>query len=1016
MRKIITLFLMTFIMSLISTPLKAQSIVVRGSVFDSETKEPLIGVNVYVLGTNGGTISNSAGKFTLNVSSVQGLRLQFTYLGYEKKEVTLGNENTFIEVALNEQSNLMDEVVVVGYSTQKKESVVGAIAAINNKELVKVPVANISQALAGKLAGVQIVQPSGEVGRDEAEIYVRGLPTYNDASPLILVDGIVRQSFSQIDPNEIESVSVLKDASATAVFGVKGANGVIIVTTRRGNTGKLNVSFSANYSITQPQRIPNPLHAYETASLINVQRYAQMKNDDYSALDLAKYRTASSPYTHPDVNWVNEIMKDFSSMQQYNLNISGGNSFVKYFVSGGYLTQDGFYKHDPYTDFTRYNFRSNMDFDITKRLKAAFNLGARIEKRQFPGESRDNSWNIYRGAFATGGRHYPVYNPDGSLAGPATSAFNLIGVIGEQGVYKDTKSVVEMGLNVRYDLNFILDGLSARGQLAFDNTGSNSAYWQKSYSTKHYSIKNDMEEYVTQGEDSYLRYGWEGSWFDQKVYGEAGLEYVKIFDNHSVTGLFLANRDERQIANFISYADQGLVGRVTYDFDKRYFAEFNMGFNGSENFAKGKRYDFFPALALGWTVSNESFIAGNPDLARALTHLKIRGSYGVVGNGKVGDITSGDTQQKRFIYLQQYYNGGGTAFGSSNNWFSGIYQGNIANENVTWETGVKSNIGFEANLFNELFRLNLDLFYEKRSDIITDIGGIIPDYTGKGFMHANVGVVENKGLEMEFSHRKKIGKDFSYRVKGVFSFTRNKVLKEADPLGLLPYQKAEGYSIGTSLLYKSIGVFQDYEDIANSPSQLGLSGVTEVKPGDTKYLDFNNDGIINEADAFRQGYGTVPEIQYGLTLGITIKNIEISALLQGSEHSQFLKNWEIMWPFSNGDNAYAKHWRYWTPEISGQEQHIRFYNGWSNNEPTGGRNSYTIGSGDYIRLKNIEVAYNLPEKWISKLKMTSAKVYVTGNNVFLWADEPYLDPDNRDERGGRMPQTRAFNFGLNVNF
>lgn len=1002
---------MTFCVSLISQSLWAQHVLVKGRIYDANTLEPVIGASVMIEGTTVGTITNVDGMFDLQVPDIQKMSLDVKYLGYKSQKISLNGKRN-INVALEEESKLIDEVIVVGYATQKKESVIGSITSIDNSSIKALPVSNVTQALAGKLAGVQVVQSSGEVGRDEANVYVRGLATYGVATPLVVVDGIVRESFAQIDPNEIKSINILKDASATAVYGVKGANGVIIVTTRRGTTGKPVISFSAQYAVTQPTRIPDPLGSYDASILKNVQNQANGIADAYTTLDVLKYRTGASPYTHPDTDWMDVVMKDFSSMQQYNVNVSGGNDFMKYFVSGGFLGQDGFYKYDPYTNFTRYNFRSNLDFTITKKLTAAFNLGARIEKRTFPGTSKDSSWNIYRGAFATGGRHEPVYNPDGSLAG-TDSQTNLIGVIGQGGIFKDTKSVVEMGLNLKYNLSSWVKGLSARAQLAFDNSGTNGKYYNQGFAVYDYNLVADT--YTQVGEDSYLSYSWSNGWFDQKVYGEAGFEYDRSFGLHNVTGLFLANRGKREIVYYSPYAEQGLVGRFTYDYDRRYFAEVNMCYNGSENFAKGNRYGLFPAFALGWMASNEKFITESA-WSDVLTHLKLRGSLGWVGNDKSGDVTKSDYQKDRFMYIQQYVSGGGAYFGSGDNWFGGIYQEKIANENVTWEVGMKANAGIESEFFDGLLSLNVDVFYEKRNNILTDISSITPDYAGASFMKANVGVVENKGFEVELSHQYKIGSDFSYSVKGNFSFARNKILKKADAAGTLAYQKEEGYAIGTPSVYKYIGVFQSYEDIQESPDQMTISGNSEVKPGDLKYLDFNGDGKIDEADSFRQGYGTVPEIQYGITLSANYKSFDFSVLFQGSEHSQFAKNWEIMWPFSNADNVYDRHWRYWTPEISGQEEFIRIYGPYQNNEPSPNGSTYSLGSGDYLRLKNLEIGYNLPSKLISRIKMTSMRVYFSGNNLLLWADEPYLDPDNRDQRGGLMPQTRAFNFGLNVNF
>lgn len=1003
---------MAFVVSLSFHSLFAQDIVLKGMIYDAKTKEPIYGASIAVSGTTLGTITNDKGEFQLSVpKGSANIHLVISYIGYKSQNIILKGQKS-INIALEEDSKLINEVVVVGYATQKKESVVGAISSIDNSAIVSLPVSNVTQALAGKLPGVAVVQSSGEVGRDEASVYIRGLATYGVATPLIVVDGIVRESFAQIDPNEIKSINILKDASATAVYGVKGANGVIIITTRRGEEGKPKISFSAQYAITQPVRVPDPLGSYDAAILKNVQNQANDLVDAYSPLDIIKYRTGASPYTHPDVHWMDEVMKDFSSMQQYNVNITGGNKFIKYFVSGGTLGQDGFYKHDPYTNFTRYNFRSNLDFNITKKLTASFNLGARIEKRTYPGNSRDNSWNIYRGAFATGGRTEPVYNPDGSLAG-TSSQTNLIGVISEGGVYKETKSVVEMGLNVKYDLSSILNGLSARAQLAFDNTGTNGKYFTQGFAVYDYNLATDT--YTQVGEDSELSYGWANNWFDQKVYAEAGLEYNKSFGLNSITGLLLANRGKREIVYYSPYAEQGIVARVTYDYNRRYFGEVNACYNGSENFAKGNRYGLFPSFAAGWLVSNEDFIAES-SLADILTHLKLRGSLGWVGNDKSGDVTRSDYQSDRFMYIQQYVSGGGAYFGSGDNWFSGIYQESIANKDVTWEVGMKSDIGIESNFWGDLIGLNLDLFYEKRSNILTDISSITPDYVGATFMDANVGVVQNKGIEIELSHQYKIGRDFNYSIKGHYSFTRNKVISEADADGTLAYQKAAGYSIGTPNVYKVIGVFQDYEDIYNSPTQLTISGNTEVKPGDLKYLDFNGDGQIDDADSFRQGYGTVPEIEYGVTFSCNYKNFDFSVLFQGTAHSNFAKNWEIMWPFSNANNVYSRHWMYWTPEISGSESFIRIYGPYQNNEPSPNGSTYSLGSGDYLRLKNLEIGYSLPKSIISKVKMSGARVYFSGNNLFLWAAEPYLDPDNRDQRGGVMPQTRAFNFGLNVNF
>ncbi|MDR1682270.1 MAG: TonB-dependent receptor [Candidatus Symbiothrix sp.] len=997
---------------------------VSGIVRDSHTQEALIGVSVVVKGSAQGTVTDIDGRYEITVA--KDATLQFSYIGYSTTEMPVKGRSE-INASLSENSQLIEEVVVVAYGKQKKESVIGSISSMKGKDLVGIPATNISPSLAGRISGVQIVQPSGEVGKDEAEVYVRGLGTFNNAAPIYIVDGIERSSIAQIDPNEIQSINVLKDASATAVYGIKGANGVIIVTTKRGTSGKPTVSLSVQGAITQPTRIPQPLNAYQSATLKNVHDYGKNANDDYTALELLQYRTHASPYMYPDVDWVDLVMKDHSSMQQYNVNISGGTERVKYFVSGGFITQDGFYNFDDNTNFSRYNFRSNLDFDVTKDLSVSFNLGSRIEKRTYPGSAWYGSWPIYRGAFATSGRKYPVYNPDGSFGSrDGDEQNNLVAKLQNSGVFKDTKSAMEMGLTARYKLDCITRGLTARAQIAFDNTGENNSLWNQSYATYEYNLTKNSYKQI--GENSPLKYDWSNTWessrvqdLDQNLYFELGLEYDRTFGNHSVTGLLLANRTNRTIATFINMVNQGLVGRATSDYDKRYFAEVNVGFNGSENFPQGSRYGVFPAFALGWMLSNEKFVS-ETTLAQHLSSFKIRGSIGWVGNDKLpGNIYEPSYHDQRFIYLQTYDNLDGVQTGIGDTQLQAIRQGSIANKNISWEVGRKSNIGFDSEFWRGLLGLTVDYFYEYRDRILIDADGmaaITPAYVGAAFKSANLGIVQNQGIEVELSHRKNIGKDFSYFAKGNFSFTRNKVLQRNDPEKMLSYQRQAGYPIGVQSMYQVIGIFQDYEEIENSPTQLTLPGNTEVRPGDLKYFDYNDDGHIDEADAFRQGYGTVPEIQYGLSLGANYKGFDFNLLFQGSAHAQFTKNWEIMYHFSNNDNVFEKHWYYWSPEISGNEQYVRLYGSYSNNEPGGAQygSTYKMGDGNYLRLKSAEIGYTLPTRLTNKIYLSNVRFYVSGNNLYLWAKEPYLDPDNRDERGGLMPQTRAINFGVNVNF
>ena len=990
-----------------------QTIHITGHVTDNTKQEPLVGVNVIIKGTTQGTITDIDGNYEIAVSSPDAILL-FSYIGYVTEEVPVGNQNT-INVNMILDLTSLEDVVVVGYGSQKRESVIGSISSIKTDDIVSSPVTNISQGLAGRLSGIQVVQSSGEIGNDVADVYVRGRSTWGDATPIFVVDGIVRTEYAKIDPNEVASINILKDASATAVYGVKGANGVIIITTKRGTLGKPRVSLTIQNAFTQPINIPQPLDAYDAMSLQYLADWGQYNSRTPQAkgesltYDLALWRTGASPWTHSDVHWVDEVMKDHSTQQQYNINVSGGTEKIKYFVSGGFINQNGFYKNDDLTKYSRFNFRSNLDAEITKRLSTSLSIGTRVEKLNSPASTIWSSWDVYRAAFANSGRTHQVYNPDGSYAGTGD---NIVKRLNEAPIYKNVISTLESSMSINYDLDFITRGLSVKGQISFDNQGEVGRSWTNETAEYMYNMAKDT--YTQYGENVPLSYGGVVSdknknWY--KVYYEAGINYVRTFGKHSVTGLFLANRNERIVNDEVAYADEGIVGRLTYDMNKKYFAEVNVGYNGSENFPKDARYGFFPAFAVGWLISNENFLASSGFINK----LKLRASVGWVGNDKLKI----DDVPQRFLYLQAYNYDGGYTFGVGDDYYSGIRQGDIANFSVSWEVARKQNIGFESTFWNGLLGLNFDYFYEFRHNILTDIASIKPSYVGANFKPASIGKTQNQGIEIELRHDNRIGKDFSYYINGNFTYNRNKILKKADPEGLLPYQKEEGYPIGTPKMWKCIGYFSSYEEIQNSPSQIGyndgLSGNTEVIPGDLKFEDFNNDGVINDADAYRQGYGTVPEIQYGITLGGSWKAFDFSVLVQGSAHALFMKQWEIMWAFSNNANVFEKHNYYWAPEIADDAQFTRFYGlTWKNNERY--YSTYEAGSGAYVRIKNAEFGYTLPKRLTEKVKIEKARIYLSSVNLYMWSVEKYLDPDNRDNRGGKMPATRAFNLGLNVNF
>ncbi len=978
---------------------------VNGTVFDAATGETLIGASVQVEGTSVATITDIDGNFRITLPPGKD-KLSVSYIGYNRKVVSVG-KNSEIKIRLEESSNSLDEVVVVGYGAQKKETLVGSISSIKSKELVSVPATNLTQTLAGKASGLAVVQSSGEIGRDEAQIFIRGKATFagESAQPLIIIDGVIQDSFSQLDPNEVETINILKDASATAVYGVKGANGVIIVTTKRGIEGKPQVSLTANVAVSSPMRLHKPIEGYRTALLRNVLDNAAGIQMSYTADQLMNWRTKASPYTEPDIDWMDEIMKGSSTQQQYNVNVRGGTKAVRYFISGGFFTQDSPFRNDDITNFNRFNFRSNLDIDVTREFSVSLNLNSRVESRTYPYNLFYNSWSVYHDAYSQSGIKYPVYNMDGSYA-----PNNIISRIKDSGQGKSKRSVLDVAFTAEYKLDRLLKGLAVKGQVAYNDNTSHSKLYTKQAAIYDYKYETDTYLLLTPGRP--VHYDWDDVGNARRLYWEAALTYAGDFGKNKINALVLFNQMLHGDHAGQDYATQGLVGRVTYNYGERYLAEVNFGLNGSENFAPGKRYGFFPAFSLGWIMSREKFWE-NAGLSDIVSHFKIRASLGWVGNDRAWAYVSetNTTEEQRFIYLQQYIYSGGYIFGDTS--IGGIRSSLVANPDVTWEKSRKFNVGFETRLLRDEISLTAEYFNEYRKDILTQNENI-PSYFGATSVPANIGRIRNQGVEIELGYDKAINRDFSFYVKGNFSFARNKILEKGSARGVLPYQRPEGFAIDTPLKYVTLGYFQSYEEIENSPSQLGISGNVEVNPGDLKYKDINGDGVIDRFDQIRVGFPTTPEIQYGFNVGLFWKGFDVSALFQGVANVSYDKNWEIMWAFSNNDNVFPRHWYYWTPEMGDDAaQYTEMYGKYHNNEAGA---DYTLSSGSYIRFKNLDIGYTLPASVTENIFINQIRVYMSALNLCTWSKEKGLDPDNRDNRGGTMPPSRSFNFGVNINF
>ena len=1031
-------------------------VVVTGTV-QSENGEFIPGVTVLLKGSRDkatqGTVTNFDGKFSLELSENNGV-LIFSFIGMETVEKSFQGNSKLI-VVLKSQAIDLEEIVAVGYGSQRRASVVGAISTVSTKELVQSPTANLGNALVGRLPGFTAVQTSGQPGDDDPKMFIRGRATWVDSNPLFVVDGIERESITNIDPNEIETVSILKDASATAVYGVKGANGVIIVTTRRGKNEKPEVNFTSLIGFQTPTRVPNFLRSYETAKLKNEailnDYYTDVFNNDgtlkmstedvtsllqqnggFSAADLAAYKSGTAdPYYYPDVDWWAELVKQFTPQRQYNLNVSGGSDAARYFLSAGYLNQEGIFKTEgkgTNFDFNRFNLRSNIDLNVTKDLTVSMNLSARFEDRRLP---NGGTWNPKGSALGVINHmapyESPILNPDGRPAYGANLS-NGWAELNKKGYQQENNTIVESSFIFKYDLNRLLNGLSIKSQVAYDSYFFDSKkYDEQVMWSKLISQPGEPYEYEFQGSDIPFTYLWGESKENSKVYIDASLYYDRAFGDNNVTALVLYNQSESLYSQSdyrwgggVPYRYSGLVSRLTYDYSQKYFAEFNLGYNGSENFAPGKRFGFFPSYSLGWLISEESFVKGNlPNL----TKLKVRGSFGLVGSDKINEKL-GDG---RFLYLQDYTAttpgapNPGAKFGRDAEGREIIYETEASNPNVTWEKAKKSNIGLEGSMFRDFISFNADLFYERRTDILMPRQTVM-SYFGVDAPPANIGETENKGFEFDVTHRKKIGEKFNYWVKGNLSYAKNKIINKDEPPNKVSWQKVEGHSIDQFQGYIVQGYFKDWDDIENSPEQIGAA----VRPGDLKYVDINNDGQIDDFDQTYIGYSKIPDMTYGFSFGFDYAGFDFSVLFQGTERSSMYIGDGMMFEFINRNGKLLDHhqnrWAYYTDPFTGElvdtratASYPRLNNGTNPNQKV---NSYFLLDNSYLKLKNIELGYSLDSKLLDKVNIAKLRVYCTANNVFTWTKVKQVAPEGDPTwgYGSNYPQLSVYSFGLNVTF
>ena len=986
-----------------------QGVQLTGTVNDA-SGQPLPGANIIEKGTQNGTQTDFDGKFSLNVSDGQAI-LVVSYLGFVTKEIAVSNQTT-ISITLQEDAAKLEEVVVIGYGTQKKIEVTGAVAQVKGSELTKAPISTLTNALTGRLPGLTVRQTSAEPGLESTEVLVRGSSTFGNNSALIVIDGVAgRDGLTRIDPNDIESISVLKDASA-AIYGARAANGVILITTKRGKTGKPQVSYSFNSSFNSPISLPKHANGLEYAQFLNLQSWANSDWDpNYTRFatdtELGDIRSGVTP----SYDWLDIAYKNSSFQQSHNVSVRGGSDKVKYFVSARYLDQGSLFEEDEIGGNTQYNVRSNIDLKVSDNLDIALDLAA----RQQDVETANGRGSIFSSAPLTPPLVAPFVNNDPSLPSAGRATQNPLAVVRGSG-YNETENNVYNGtIKFNYKLPF-LDGLAIGGFASVDvNTGLN-----KSFSTPFsYYVENTdgtVEERKSGGTTPKLNQSYRRG---RQITTNFRTTFTRLFGEHNIDALLQVEKQTGRGDRFNAFnniflspaVDQfgagsgdrndtgvggsasesvriGYSGRLNYNYKGKYLAQFLFRYDGSEIFEPGQRFGFFPGASLGWVVSEENFLKD----VGFIQSLKLRASWGQLGNDRIG----------RFQYLSTF--GFGNNLVVNNATVSGVRERGTANPGVTWETTESRNIGLEASLFSGKVNLEFDLFSIKTRDILASPNETQPNYTGLPNLQRNIGTHENRGFELATSYQDNIG-ELNFKIGGNVAFSRNKILNIDEPDREFEYQNQEGRPIGSGLWYHATGLFRTQQDLDNNP-QLGTQRL-----GDVIIQDTNEDGIIDGTDQIRLNKTATPELTYGIIGELAWNNFDLSMLWQGA--SGGLRR--LQSNFSEGNNGLSYLlYNAWTPDNVNSK--------WPRPTPSGlsGQNTdFYHTKTDYIRLKTLEIGYNLPTDILGHIGVSSFRIYASGYNVLTFdslSDIGLTDPEQTQSFGWDFPNLKTFNLGATIKF
>lgn len=1006
----------------------AQNIVVTGVVIDAQ-KEPLIGVNVAVKDVPGlGAITDINGKYKISIEPYQ--RLIFSYVGFDKVEVLI-KEQRVVNVSMKESAaSSLDEVVITGTGVQKKLTVTGAITTVNVSDLTHTANGNVVNALAGNVAGVLAMQTSGQPGRNTSEFWIRGISTFGaSTSALVLVDGFERD-LDDVNIEDIESFSVLKDASATAIYGSRGANGVVLITTKHGKAGKINIDAKVETSYNTRTITPKFVDGYTYATMMNEARITRNQEPIYQQDELDLLRMGLDPDLYPNVDWTDLLLKDGAMTYRANVNMNGGGSTARYFVSLSYLKEDGMYKTDETlrkdyntnANANTWNYRLNTDIDITKTTLLKVGVSGSLKKYNEPGLSGD----VWKSLMYQNPISVPVMYSNGYVPAYGTGDRTNPWVLATQTGYKEHwENTIQSNLTLEQKLDFITQGLKFVGRFGFDTWNKNNIdriKWPEQYKAQRFRDENGNLVFDRVTEEQKMKQTSSAEGNRNEIF-EAELHYDRGFKEHHVGGLLKFNQDSKvftvgtgeDIKKGIARRHLGLAGRVSYNWNYRYFVDFNFGYNGSENFADGHRFGFFPAVSAAWNVAEEPIIKKN---LKWMNMFKIRYSFGKVGNDvlKIGD------DEYRFPYLYTIGDGSGYTWAdyNYNNSYSGKRYTDLASNYATWEIATKHDLGVDLALFNDKFTATVDYFHEQREGIWME-RKYLPSIVGLGSNpRANVGKVLSEGFDGNFAFREKINK-VDITVRGNITYSQNTILEKDEENNVYPYQMERDYRVNQAKGLIALGLFKDYDDIRNSPKQ----EFGTVQPGDIKYKDVNGDGVVNDGDKVAIGATTKPNMIYGFGISASWKGLDVNVHFQGAGKTSFFIEGATVHAFSAGEwgnilSDVANSNRWIDHEISGtmatenpNASYPRLsYGGNSNNYR---QSTFWLRNGSYLRLKTLELGYSIPKPLVNKIRFNNIRLFLRGSNLLTFSSFKLWDPELGSSTGTEYPLAKSLTLGLSVN-